>query len=356
MERERHVVIPAEGRDLRHDIVGPARSHAAEAHLFQRIQHIVPALPVKIAQFLIVRFRERERLGAGLLQRRGRPDRQKVVHLADAGGQCRGRQNEADAPAGHAEGFGNAVDGDRPLGHARQGPQRNIFGAVVKDMLIDLVGDRQHVVFLAQLGNQFEILPGKDPAGGVVGRIDHDRPGFFVESRRQFLGTEREIGRMQTDKPGRGAAEDGVRPVVFIERFKNDDFLARIDGRHQRGDHPFRRSATDSQVRFRIEGHAIIPLRLRDDCIPQILSAPGDGVLVVVVHDRPAGGVFDFGRRRKIRETLGQIHGLVFGGDPRHFPDHRFGKLRRFVGYELSHCVWPPCFAGFSVGLGAGGG
>ena len=231
-----------------------------------------------------------------------------------------------------------------------------MFGVVVEDMLIDLVGDRQHVVFLAQLGNQFEILPGKDPAGGVVGRIDHDRPGFLVERRRQFLGTEREIGRMQADKSGGSAAEDGVRPVVFIERFKNDDFLARIDGRHQRGDHSFRRPAADGQIRFRIESHAIIPLCFRHDRIPQVLSAPGDGVLVVVVHDRPAGGVFDFRRRRKIRETLGQIHGLVFGGDPRHFPDHRFGKLRRFVGYELSHFVWPPCFAGFSVVLGAGGG
>ncbi len=53
-----------------------------------------------------------------------------------------GHDRVAQPPAGHGEGLGEAVEDDRPLGHARQGRDRDVLLAVVQDAPVDLVARR----------------------------------------------------------------------------------------------------------------------------------------------------------------------------------------------------------------------
>ena len=212
-----------------------------------------------------------------------------------------------------------------------------MLGPVVEDVFVDFIGNRQHIMFLAQFGDELKVAAGKYPTGRIVRRIDDDGAGLVIKSSCQLSPVKREPGRVQADETRRRAAQDGIWTVVLVKRFEHDDFLARIDGRHQRGDHAFGRAAADGQVGFRVELHAVIPEGLRYDRIAQALGAPGDRVLIVVAHDCPAGGVLDLGRRREVGESLGQVHGFMFGGDAGHLPDHRFLELRCLVGNKTSH-------------------
>src|SRR5262245_46767014 len=76
--------------------------------------------------------------------------------------------------------------------------------------------------------------------------------------------------------------------------------------------------------------------------------APGDGVLVDAVLDRPAGGVLDLRRGVEVRHALAQVERAVLGGQPGHFADHRFGEelhsSRQHQDSFLSEkgCPWGP--------------
>jgi hypothetical protein len=59
------------------------------------------------------------------------------------------RAGPADLPPGEREGLARRRDHDRPRAHAGQRRQRHVL-ALVDQVLVDLVGDRQQVVLLAQ--------------------------------------------------------------------------------------------------------------------------------------------------------------------------------------------------------------
>ncbi len=52
-----------------------------------------------------------------------------------------------------------------------------VLGAVVKNVLVNLVGDGQRVELLAQLRNQLQALAVEHAAGGIIRRVDDDRLG-----------------------------------------------------------------------------------------------------------------------------------------------------------------------------------
>jgi hypothetical protein len=82
-------------------------------------------------------------------------------------------------------------------------------------------------------------------------------------------------------------------------------------------------------VRFRIDIQPQKPLRLRRDPIPERLGAPGDRILVDVVLDGGAGGVFELLWGREVREALRQVDaviGAIQGNQPRHLADDRLGE------------------------------
>ena len=67
---------------------------------------------------------------------------------------------------------------------------RNVLVAVVDDVLVDLVGDRDRVPLAAQRGDRLELVAREHLAGRVVRRVDDDRLGLVVERRRELVGIE----------------------------------------------------------------------------------------------------------------------------------------------------------------------
>jgi hypothetical protein len=125
----------------------------------------------------------------------------------------------------------------------------------------------------------------------------------------------------------RGAGEDGVGSVIFVEGFEDDDFIAGIDDGHHGRHHGFGGAATDGDFALGIDGEALGAVEFLDDGVAERLGAPGDGVLIDVVGDGLAGGFFDFEGRGEVGETLGEIDGVVLEGEAGHFADYGFGEL-----------------------------
>jgi len=134
--------------------------------------------------------------------------------------------------------------------------------ARIKNVFVDFVREAKRVKFLAQSGDKLHFGAGKDFARRIVRVADNDglRPG--IESRAQILPIETPIGARK--KHVAAARPKESRPgIVFIERFEDDYFLARIDRRHHRGNHAFGRTARDRDFSFRIDIEPEIPFRLR---------------------------------------------------------------------------------------------
>jgi hypothetical protein len=340
MADERHVVAPAEAGDVGHHVIGAGRHRTPQPGALEHRHHAIAPRLVMRGQLVEVGRRQVEREGRRLLQRRRGADGQEVVHLADAGGERRRRHRPADAPAGHAEGLRHAVDRHRAIGHPLDRHQRHVAGAVVDDVLVDLVGDRDDVPRAAEGGDRLELVAAEDLAGGVVRRVDDDRPGLRRERRGELVGIERPAGRAQRHVPGRGARQDGVRAVVLVERLEDDHLVAGIDDPEQAGDHRLGRSAADRHLRVGVDRHAVAPRPVAGDGLAQDAGAPGHRILVHVAVDGPAGGRLDLGRRGEVGEALREVDGAVALGEAGHLADHRLGEAGGLGGRsELGHGI-----------------
>jgi hypothetical protein len=65
--------------------------------------------------------------------------------------------------------------------------------AVVRDVLVDLVGDGDRVVLTAQRRDELQLFAREDLAGRVVRRVDDDRLGLRRERRAKLLLLDLEL-------------------------------------------------------------------------------------------------------------------------------------------------------------------
>jgi hypothetical protein len=132
--------------------------------------------------------------------------------------------------------------------------------AAVDDVLVDLVGHREHVVRHAQVADGLELAAVKHAARRVAGGVDDDRPGARGEGRGQPGEVERPAGlERHVDRPRVG--ENRVGSVVFVERLEDDHLVARIHQREQRGDHRLGGAAGDGDLPLGIRLQPV-PLRV----------------------------------------------------------------------------------------------
>src|SRR5580765_976512 len=147
-----------------------------------------------------------------------------------------------------------------------------MLGTVIQNVVVNLVGDGEYVVFHTKVADQFELFPAEYLPRGIVRRIEDDCLGVMLKSLAQFLCVEsplasRTLRRTQTDEARLRSADDRVRPIVLIEGLEDDDFVALVTDGQQGGDNGFRRTATDHDFSFRIDRQAT-----------PLLHLPGDGI------------------------------------------------------------------------------
>ena len=245
------------------------------------------------------------------------------MHLADAARDVGGRDGPPDAPAGDGVRLRQGVDRHRAVLEPRHGRRRHVLG-VVDDVLVDLVGEHERVVRLAQLADERELLASEDLARGVVRRVDDDRPRAVGERRTQLGLVDRPVGCVQRDVARRRPRQHGIGAVILVERLEDDHLVTGIDGGEQRGDHGLGRAAGDAELGLGVDRPTGVGLcDLRGDAVAERLRSPGDGVLVDVVVDGRLGRVLELLRAGEVGEALRQVDAAGSRAQARHLADHR---------------------------------
>jgi len=175
-ELEFPVVVRPRGS---HAGVGLAKiddSHAMASYIEERPEQ-VPTRLIGLAEADVVRVGKVERGDGGLLERGGSAHRDEVVGAADPDGDLGRADGVADPPPRHRVRLRHARDGDGTLPHAGEGGDGNVPETVVDDVLVDLVGDRERVVSLTQLGDGLELREREHLAGAHLGDAAQDLGG-----------------------------------------------------------------------------------------------------------------------------------------------------------------------------------
>ena len=231
----------------------------------------------------------------------------------------------AHAPTGHRVGLGDPVEHDRSVGELGYGPDdRREDRVVVRQMLVDLVGDDPDVVLERPLPDGGRLLGGVDGTGRVGGRAEQQclRPGRagrlelvdrdevpLVDSGEDFdRRPPGETDRLGIGRPVRRGQQDLVTRVHDGRERLVDGLLAAVGHEHRRRRHLVPRVA----------------LGLGGDRLLQGWQAGRRRVVVVGRHPgRRHGGVDDVRRRREVRlsgaeadhGSPGRLERLGFGVD-----------------------------------------
>ena len=206
----------------------------------------IPLLPVRLRysieeSALLSKERHRPLLKRG----RGLHD-QVVVHRAQEPRALRRGDHPADPPAGGTARLRNRVHHEGPVGHPLEVGQVVVAMPVERDVLVDLVGDREEIVFPAELREERQLLPVQDLAGRVLGRVHHER----ADRRRgdgcpHFVAVEPPGARLtiltQGHEPRHEAEDRRLRRVELVVGLHHDHFVTGFQQRTERDGHPLAR-------------------------------------------------------------------------------------------------------------------
>ena len=120
--------------------------------------------------------------------------------------------------------------------------------------------------------------------------------------------------------------QDRVRAVVLVKRREDNDLVPRVRHGHHGGHHRLGAAAGHNDLIVGVNCPAHIAGLLGGQRLAEVLRAPGDGVLVVVLVRDLGQTVQNCFGRVKIREALGKVHRAVLVGDTGHAADDGIGK------------------------------
>src|SRR6516165_2486257 len=212
--------VELEAGDVRHDVVGASRFVDGEAGSGEDFEKALTLRGVVGCELVVIRLRGFEGKRTSLLEGRGGADSQEIVHFANGLGSVRRSNGPADAPAGDAVGLGYAADDDSAVSHAFCAGHGDVLGAVVRDVLVNFVGDAVGVPADAEIANKFEFGAGEDFASGIVGRVKNDGLCARAKCGGQLLFVEGPFGRLKFNEAGCGAGKNRVGAVIFVEGLK----------------------------------------------------------------------------------------------------------------------------------------
>ena len=183
---------------------------------------------------------------------------------------------------------------------------------VEDQLVVDLIADGNDVVLLAQVGDERELLAREDLSGGVVRRIDHDRPGPRRECRGELRRIKPELclpglpRRVKRHIAAGGTGHRGSCDVEVEEGLEDDEFVAGIE-QGAKGWHEASRYATGDDDIFKTQ----TPLEgIFFDGLDEILATLGGCVGIVVFQYRPTGRLFYGLGYGEIRLTNTEIDGV----------------------------------------------
>ena len=323
---EFQIAVIAEFGNVQQDIIRPLRIVVDDVQIIQSLEEQLLLVGVFRQQIIVVILSEFQSRDHSLLQGGRRANGQKIMHLFRAVNDLRWGDDVPQAPAGDGIGLGEGRAGNGPLPHSRQRGKIGMSVRGIDDVLIDLVGDDIHIVLGGQRRNGLQLFTGKDLAAGIGGIAEHQCLGVLAEGVLQYIGIKPKIRRRQRHIDGLRAGKDGIRAVVLIERGENHNLVAGIGHGHHSGHHGFRAAAGGDNLAVGVDGAAHITGLLGGQRLPEILCAPGDGILVIAFVGRLSQTVKDLLGRFKIRKALRQVYRIVLKGYARHPANDGVGK------------------------------
>ena len=135
-----------------------------------------------------------------------------------------------EAPAGHGEGFGEAVEEDGALTHAGEFDDAFVGAAVVEEFAVNFVGEDEEVVFDSEGGDFFEFLRGHDATGGIGGEVENEDAGIGSDDFFDVLSQDGELIFLAgIDDDRHAVSHFDAGAVGDVAGFVIDDFIAGVE-------------------------------------------------------------------------------------------------------------------------------
>ena len=248
--------------------VGHSQTHVGDLAA-EAADQVAPTLEGH-AHLLDTRLVAGEGFAGGFLRNAAGPRGVLTLQLAGGPGQPQRGGQEANAPAGHGVGFGDAIDDGHAVAQHGEGGDAGVAADVV-DVLVDLVGDDDHLRVTRQdVGQGLQLVVAVDAARGVRGRAEDERLGLGRDGGLELLGRDLEV---LIDAGG----QDHVRALGQLDHLHvahpvgggHDDFVARVDEAEQGVADGLLGAVGDDDL---IDGvvEAVLPLEFGDDGLPQV--------------------------------------------------------------------------------------
>ena len=203
-------------REVRQYIVGALGSGVLESRLVQRRAHDVPPRTVLEREMVVVVVSNAIPIAPAACSGAGAPTVRKSWTLRIAYVNSAGRRNRVpEPPPRQLKVFDNpemVTVRSRIPGQRRQ----HVVPARVPDVLVDLVGDRDHVVLLTELGDQRDLFARKDRPVGLCGVFTMIARVLVRERARS--SSDRTSSRAPPAARTRGVARRGSRPARSSRR------------------------------------------------------------------------------------------------------------------------------------------
>ena len=243
---------------------------------------------------VLARFAQRREAGP-LHELVGRDEEVAVERLQCSDMVARG-DHPPESPSRHRVRLGEPVEHERAV---RELEDRAV-PALVAEPVIDLVGDDERPAPAAQLADGGHALGRQHGAGGIGGRIDHDRSGPRADPALDRFGSILKavlLRHADVDRLSLGVADE-VR-IARIVGIAQDDLVPGIQQMPEEQQHGRRGAGRDENL-IRRDRHAVRARVVLRDRFPQRQDSEAVRVPCTAVPDRAREGVTNDRRRLEV--------------------------------------------------------
>ena len=232
-----------------------------------------------------------------------------LLDLLGGAHELRGRDQVAQAPAGHRVRLREAVEHEGAPGELQD---REIRAAEV-EAVVDLVARDVDTGVLGDLGQRAQVCLAENRAGRVAGRVDHDRLGPRPDGSANLVGAVSEaVLGTHGNQLGDAAEEGDVVGIRRIAGVGHDDLVARVEQRAKEQEHG-RRGALRDDDRLGIDVDPVVGAVPLGERVSQVRVAERLRVVGAAIGHRGLGRARDDRRRREVGVADLKPHDVAAG-------------------------------------------